>query len=82
MALFSRNLPNAAIFPARLWISFTVLGFVVFNMASTFFGFTLIPVGVTIYPKNFPSSALNIHFLGFNFIPSSLGVICVLGCHV
>ncbi|GJV34521.1 hypothetical protein Tco_1394921 [Tanacetum coccineum] len=59
---------NAASFPLKLCISFNVLGDCISATAYVFLGFALIPSEVNMYPRNFPSSTPNEHFLGFNFM--------------
>ncbi|GKE78824.1 hypothetical protein Tco_1544944 [Tanacetum coccineum] len=59
---------KAASFPLRLCISLRVFGDYISDTAFVFLGFALMPLDVTIYPKNFPSATPKEHFLGFSFM--------------
>ncbi|GJU85410.1 hypothetical protein Tco_1292956 [Tanacetum coccineum] len=67
-AELERNLFKLASFPLRLWTSLIVRGDGSHNTAFVFSGHGFIPSGLIMYPKNIPSTALNLHFLGLSFI--------------
>nr|GFB01796.1 hypothetical protein [Tanacetum cinerariifolium] len=62
------NLFRLANFPLRLWTSLIVRGNENCSTASVLSGHGFIPSGVTMYPKNIPSTAPNVHFLGLSFM--------------
>ncbi|GKF25625.1 hypothetical protein Tco_0081519, partial [Tanacetum coccineum] len=63
-----RNLFKLANFPLRLWTSLIVRGDGSCSTASVLSGHGFIPSGVIVYPKNIPSTAPNVHFLGLSFM--------------
>ena len=62
------NLLRAAILLVSFWTFLTVLGYVMLNMACTFFGFASIPLWDIMNLKNFLEDTSKAHLLGFNFI--------------
>ncbi|GKF25302.1 hypothetical protein Tco_0081196, partial [Tanacetum coccineum] len=58
-----RNLFRLANFPLRLWTALIVRGDGSHNTASVLSRNSFIPSGLIMYPKNFPSTAPNVHFL-------------------
>ncbi|GKD38228.1 hypothetical protein Tco_1258435 [Tanacetum coccineum] len=63
-----RNLFRLGNFPLRLWTSLIVRGDGSRSKASVLSGHGFIPFGLIMYPKNIPSTAPNVHFLGLSFI--------------
>ncbi|GJR18292.1 hypothetical protein Tco_0966819 [Tanacetum coccineum] len=61
-----RNLFKLANFPLRLWTSLIVRGDESCSTTSVLSGHGFIPSGVIVYPKNIPSTAPNVHFLGLS----------------
>ena len=62
------------------FISFSLLGGGISNMALIFNGSTSIPLSVTKKPNNFPMVTLNVHFCGLNLSLYSL-IHSLLGFH-
>ncbi|GKD38906.1 hypothetical protein Tco_1259113 [Tanacetum coccineum] len=59
-----RNLFRLSNFPLRLWTSLIICGDGIRSTTSVLPGHGFILFGLIMYPKNIPSTALNVHFLG------------------
>ena len=71
--ILAMNFPMYCCLLRNPMISFSVLDVGISRMALIFYGFTFMPISLTIHPNNFLEVTPKVHFLGF-----SLNLICLI----